>query len=130
MSSALADLIRTAAVAALSILDSHRSMMADLYLTGSEQRKSFLPLEEWHLTQKAVVLRVDPDTGKVTDRFEYLTPPDASPDHNPGIAFKAATLYENKIYVCTSTEVIVFELPEFRQVSYVSLPCFNDLHHV
>jgi hypothetical protein len=104
--------------------------MADLYLTGGEQRKSFLPLEEWHETKKAVVLRIDADTGKVTDRLEYVTSRDACPDDNPGIVFKSAALYGNKLYVCTSTEVIVFELPEFRRVSYVSLPCFNDLHHV
>ena len=35
-----------------------------------------------------------------------------------------------KLYACTSTEVLVFEVPGFRRIGYVSLPCFNDLHHV
>jgi hypothetical protein len=36
----------------------------------------------------------------------------------------------NKLYTCTYTEVLVFELPTFRQLAYISLPRFNALHHV
>jgi hypothetical protein len=105
--------------------------VTDLYLTGGEQRNGvILPAAEWHGAKKAVVLRVDPGTGKVTDRLDYLSPGDACPDDSPGITFKAATLYGEKLYACTCTEVITFELLGFRQVGYVSLPCFNDLHHV
>jgi hypothetical protein len=105
--------------------------MSDLYLTGGEQRTGlFLPAAEWQSTKKAVVLRVDTDTGKVTDRLEYLTPCEACPEDNPDITFKAATVYGNRLYACTCTEVIAFELPGFLRVGYVSLPCFNDLHHV
>src|SRR5256885_7880371 len=105
--------------------------MGELYLTGAEQRNSaVLPLKEWHSTKKAILLRLDPDTEKVTEKLEYVTPAEACTDNEPGIAFKAATLFENRLYVCTSTEVIIFEVPGFRQVAYLSLPCFNDLHHV
>jgi len=34
------------------------------------------------------------------------------------------------MYACTSTEVILYSVPEFKPLSYISLPCFNDLHHV
>ena len=105
--------------------------MGELYLTGAEQRNSaVLPLKEWHSTKNAILLRLDPDTEKVTEKLEYVTPAEACTDNEPGIAFKAATLFENRLYVCTSTEVIIFEVPGFRQVAYLSLPCFNDLHHV
>jgi len=104
--------------------------MPDLYVTGGEQRESLLPLEEWHSTKKALVLRINGDTGEVVDRHEYLTPAAARVEEDPGITFKSGTIYGNRLYVCTSTEVVVFDLPEFRQVGYVSLPCFNDLHHV
>jgi hypothetical protein len=30
----------------------------------------------------------------------------------------------------TSTEVLIYEVPLFKQTGYISLPCFNDLHHV
>jgi hypothetical protein len=105
--------------------------MNHLYLTGCEQRAFLvLPRPEWQGAKKGLVLRVDADSSKVIDRFEYLTPESACPDKLPSIGFKGGTLHNNQLYVCTSTEVIVFELPAFRQVGYVSLPCFNDLHHV
>lgn len=105
--------------------------MSDLYVTGGEQRNDLILLsEEWHLTQTALVLRLCPDTGKITERREYFTPADACPAEKPAITFKAASLLGTRLYVCTSTEVMIFELPKFRRVAYVSLPCFNDLHHV
>jgi hypothetical protein len=103
----------------------------DIYLTGGQQRTGvFLPTVEWHSAKKAAVLRLETDTPKVIGRLEYLTPKEACPDEDPGITFKAGHLSEDKLYVCTSTEVITFDLPGFRQIGYVSLPCFNDLHHV
>ena len=48
----------------------------------------------------------------------------------PAVLFKSATLRWNKLYTCTSTEVLVYELPSFRLDLYISLPCFNDLHRV
>jgi len=105
--------------------------MNDLYLTGGEGRRTlFLPTAEWHVAKKAVALRVDAATGKIAERCEYLSPADTCADVNPAITFKAATLWGKRLYTCTSTEVITFELPAFRRVGYISLPCFNDLHHV
>ncbi len=105
--------------------------MGYLYLTGGEQRSpSVLPRPEWQGAKKAVILQYDTDANKLAHKCEYLTPQNACSDELPAIAFKAATVCENRLYVCTSTEVIVFELPAFRQIGYVSLPCFNDLHHV
>src|SRR5579862_1366062 len=107
------------------------AVVGDLLLTGAEQRPSrFLRAPEWQSTQKALILRLDADSGNMIDKVEYVTPPCACPNEAPGIGFKAATVYEGKLYVCTSTEVLIYELPDFRQVGYVSLPCFNDLHHV
>src|SRR5215470_10012083 len=104
--------------------------MGDLYLTGGEQRSSvFLPNAEWHGAKKAVVLRVDPDTSKVIDRIEYLSPGNTCPNDNPAIAFTAATPCRNRLCTCPGAEVIVFELPGFRRLTYISLPCFY-LHHV
>jgi hypothetical protein len=105
--------------------------MGNLYLTGGEERADILfHSEEWHSARKALVLQCDTETSKVTGGIEYLSPPNTCADRNPAITFKAATLHGNRLYVCTCTEVIAFELPGFRRVAYVSLPCFNDLHHV
>src|SRR5205807_57189 len=42
----------------------------------------------------------------------------------------SATLVGNKFYTCTSTEVLIFEVPGFNRIGYISLPSFNDLHHI
>jgi hypothetical protein len=62
--------------------------------------------------------------------LNYVSPPAVCADDTAAILFKSASIEGNKLYTCTSTEVLVYELPSFRLVHYISLPCFNDLHHV
>jgi hypothetical protein len=44
--------------------------------------------------------------------------------------FKAATIKENRAYLCTQTEILICDFPSFDVLKVISLPCFNDLHHV
>ena len=44
--------------------------------------------------------------------------------------FKSAVAADGILYATTQTEVILFELPSLRQIAHISLPCFNDVHHV
>jgi len=55
---------------------------------------------------------------------------DVRPSANSSVLFKAGTQRGDQLYVCTSTEVLVYKVPQFEPICYVSLPCFNDLHHV
>jgi hypothetical protein len=104
---------------------------SSLYVLGAKQRKSVLKREEeWQLYESALILEIDPETGTARTRIEYKTPPEARANGHSSIMFKAGTLIGNRMYACTSTEVLVFELPAFKIVNYISLPCFNDLHHV
>jgi hypothetical protein len=108
-----------------------RSGMASLYVLGARQRKAIVHREEeWRLYESALILEVDPETGAVQTRVEYKSPPDARASQSSSNIFKSGTLAGNLLYTCTSTEVLIFELPEFQIVNYISLPCFNDLHHV
>jgi hypothetical protein len=34
------------------------------------------------------------------------------------------------MYVPTQTELLIYDVPSFECQAYVSLPCFNDVHHV
>jgi hypothetical protein len=106
--------------------------MRYLYVTGGHQRfRVFKTEREWNLYDKALILCVDTETGKAKTQLEYVTPPEAcAVDELPSILFKSGTLQGRELYLCTSTEVLVYELPDFRRIGYVSLPCFNDLHHV
>ena len=51
-------------------------------------------------------------------------------DDDPAISFQASTLDGDLLYTCTETEVMVYSVPGFELLHYVSLPCFNDVHHV
>jgi len=103
----------------------------NLYVLGARQRKAMVHREEeWRLYESALILEVDPETGSAEPRVEYKTPPEARAAENSSNIFKSGTLLGSLLYTCTSTEVLVFELPEFQIVNYISLPCFNDLHHV
>lgn len=105
--------------------------MNKLLLTGGEMRRSmFFKLEEWQSSQKAVILEMDLKNKVSRPCVEYISPPEVCAPNLPAIVFKSASLVEGKLYACTSTEVMVYELLDFRLVHYVSLPCFNDLHHV
>ena len=105
--------------------------MSSLYLTGGRQRKLlFKNEEEQRLYEAALILRLD-STGDTSDlKVEYKSPPEARASEETSNVFKSSTIVGNRFYTCTSTEVLVYEMPEFRCISYVSLPCFNDLHHV
>jgi hypothetical protein len=105
--------------------------MAGLYLLGGRQRKLLLKSEqEWNLYESALILHLDTETGKVRTCVEYQSPASARANDNSSVVFKSGTLIGNTLYSCTSTEVLIFKLPQFERVGYVSLPCFNDVHHV
>jgi hypothetical protein len=105
--------------------------MAGLYLLGGRQRKLLLKSEqEWNLYESALILHLDTETGKVRTCVEYKSPASARANDNSSVVFKSGTLIGNTLYACTSTEVLIFKLPQFERVGYISLPCFNDVHHV
>lgn len=98
-----------------------------LYVTGGRQRTR--KADEWHRFDKALVIGVDVESRKLSTCAEYITPPDRCAHPEPSVLFKAASLVNGRVFACTSTEVVIFDVPDFRQSGYVSLPCFNDLHH-
>lgn len=105
--------------------------MNRLYISGGRQRRTvFRRLEEWQSSEEALLIELDPATNQSLPRIEYVSPPEVCAAELPAILFKSASLQDHKIYACTSTEVLVYQLPSFSLLHYISLPCFNDLHHV
>ena len=101
------------------------------YIVGGKQRRAAARSEEWHQYEKALVVELDASTGRLETVLEHVTPDAACPiDQDPGIVFKAATLVGGVLYACTQTEVMTYDVPSFRRRFYLSLPCFNDVHHV
>jgi hypothetical protein len=105
--------------------------MARLYVMGARQRKLLLREEaEWNLYDTALILELDTDSGAVRTCVEYKSPAEARATETSSVVFKSGALAGDVLYACTSTEVLIFQLPDFKKIAYISLPCFNDLHHV
>lgn len=105
--------------------------MRFLYLTGGRQRRLvFKNEEEYRLYESAIILRLDTLNETASLELEYKSPPEARASDESSNVFKSSTLVGNTLYTCTSTEVLSLEVPAFKRIGYVSLPCFNDLHHV
>ena len=62
--------------------------------------------------------------------LEYESPPEHCPEGAPSHVFKSATIQGDTAWLCTQTEVLICDLPSFAIRRVISLPCFNDLHHV
>ena len=105
--------------------------MSDIYVVGGHVRQNvFRTLEEWQSCDKGRIVRLDVSNGESQSCVEYLSPPEACANELPAILFKSAYLDKDTLYACTSTEVLIYKLPDFRCIKYLSLPCFNDVHHV
>ncbi|HEX3130508.1 MAG TPA: hypothetical protein VH394_24435 [Thermoanaerobaculia bacterium] len=105
-------------------------MNGPLWVVGGEQKRTLLDQNEWNRFRTAVVTRVDPETGSFERVLEHRTPPGRCPDDQPSHIFKAATVDGDTMWLCTQTEVLECALPGFEIRRVISLPCFNDLHHV
>ena len=101
--------------------------MRNVYVLGGQQSRSVEEYEGTH--KKGVIVRVDLETGRAETCVEHVSPSEVRAD-DTAIIFKAGTLESDRLYACTETEVFVYALPEFEQISYLSLPLFNDVHHV
>lgn len=108
-------------------------MPQHLYAIGGQQRlvRPLITTERhWYEYQKGLILRVNTTTNTVERCLEYVSPPEVCEAEKPAILFKCGTLEGDRMYVCTQTEVLTYAIPSFEQVGYISLPCFNDVHHV
>jgi hypothetical protein len=107
--------------------------MKSLLVTGGQQRavRSQLVVgEDWCEYHKGLILNIDPVTGNCKRSIPYLSRPEATSAERPQILFKAGMIEDDRLYICTQTEVMIYSLPQFELLTYISLPCFNDIHHV
>jgi hypothetical protein len=106
--------------------------MGKLYILGGRERRLLLNDRRppWSWYEAALILEVDTEFGAVRTCVQYETPPELRAGVGASVNFHGSTLAGDTLYTCTTTEVLIFQLPEFKQVGYISLPCFNDVHHV
>jgi hypothetical protein len=107
--------------------------VSDLYVVGGRQREArrmFADERTWYEYECGVLQRVNSLTGQARTELEYVSPAGTVVEDNPQVLFKSATLVDGQIYACTQTEVMVFSVPGMERTTHISLPCFNDVHHV
>ena len=75
------------------------------------------------------MVHVDLRSASASTCLEYETPQDSLASHEAAISLQASTIESGRLYTCTETEVLVYELPLFELAHHVSLPLFNDVHH-
>lgn len=98
---------------------------------GGRNRHAALGKSEWTQFDLAIAMLVDVAAGTTQRLIEYESPPEVTgPEDYRAVLFKAGTRVGDRLYVCTQTEVMVYSYPEMQRLRYLSLPCFNDLHHV
>lgn len=98
---------------------------------GGQNRVGSLGKPEWSQFELAIAMLVDIDSASTHRLLEYESPLDVTaPKSDRAILFKAGALQQGRLYLCTQTEVLVYSYPDIVLVRYLSLPCFNDLHHV
>jgi hypothetical protein len=101
-----------------------------LILSGGGQKDGAVWEEEWSHYNKAILASIDWKTGLKEQLITYVSPPNVVAGKDANIIFKAGTLHGDLYYVCTQTEVLIYKLPTFELIKNISLPCFNDIHHV
>jgi hypothetical protein len=104
--------------------------MEPLYIVGGEQKPDAVDKQEFQGFRRGLVLRLDVEKREGRIVFEYESPAEVLPDDDPSTLLKAATVEGDRIYLCTPTEIITCEFPSFKRIGYLSLPPFNDVHHV
>ncbi|MCH9646988.1 MAG: hypothetical protein K0U98_02050 [Deltaproteobacteria bacterium] len=107
------------------------SLQGQVYVVGGVQRAGAHFRDEWRRHRMGRILSLDLATGACKTCLEYVTPPEALPEEpDPAILFKAATHQGQELHGCTQTEIFTWSLPDFSVVRRISLPAFNDVHHV
>lgn len=107
--------------------------LGSAYVVGGRQRDARGLLSgdrPWQGYDRGLILDVDLRSGTFEAAFEYESPDDVIADEDAAISLQASTLEGDLLYTCTETEVLVYRLPAFELLTHVSLPLFNDVHHV
>ena len=71
----------------------------NIYIVGGQHKKDAYRKKEWHQSEKAVVVKVNMETGEVNLYLEYSSPPEVCPPDDPSVLFKAGTVKDDKFYL-------------------------------
>jgi len=104
--------------------------VSKFYVVGGRAKPNLAKVGEFHGFAHGLIVLVDTETGQVQELVRWETPPDACSSDNPSFVFKAGTFTSEGLWVCSQTELLCYSVPDFTVKHYISMPFFNDLHHV
>ena len=84
----------------------------------------------WYKYEQGLAIRVDTTTEDIELEHAYTSPPEVTAAEEPAILYKQGTLIGDRLYQTTQTEVLIYRYPDWEVEHYISLPRFNDVHHV
>jgi hypothetical protein len=101
-------------------------------LLGGKQKKSnpndFI---EWKGFQRAIALELDLTSLVINQAFEHISPKENRVEsEDASILFKCGHVTDDKLLTCTQTELLVYGKSDYSLKKCISLPSFNDVHHV
>ena len=103
-----------------------------IIISGGRQSKSSLSYfnKEWSNGVSGVIFEYDTNSKKIEEKFTYETPKRYRAEKDYSISFKSGSIFDNKLYITTLTEILIISLPNYKLIDKISLNLFNDLHHV
>lgn len=104
--------------------------MAKFYIVGGRTKPNAHKPPDFLGFQNGLILQLDTETGAVIERASWVSPAQNCQENKPSYLFTAGTLTRRHLWVCSQTEVLAYSIPDFEQSKLISLPFFNDLHHV
>ena len=98
-------------------------------LTGGGQRKNAAWSQEWKHYEQAMIVSLDWDSGSLERVLDYTTPQEYLSEKDANIVFKAGSIINDKLFLCTQTEVLIYKYPSFELIKHLTFPFLNDVHH-
>ena len=101
-----------------------------ILVTGGIRRKNAAKLPEGRRVKSARLVRANLKTRSVHVVMRYEGNNVNYPNQTPNVLFTAGSLTDNELFLCTETEISIFEYPQIQLVRMVSYPFFQNVHHV
>jgi hypothetical protein len=99
-------------------------------IVGGQERENAIAGDNHFAYAKGKVVVFDEETRTCKDFIDYVSPQQYLPGEGGSICFTAASVHKNRLYCCTRTEVLVYDIKELTLLLHFSHPLMNDVHHV
>ena len=99
-------------------------------IAGGIPRKYGELMSYGHVLREAEIATIDYDKKEYTSKLKYIPDTDFCPEDRPSVGFTSFSIHKEKIYIATSTQVLIISLSSFEILEKINDPLFNDIHHV